>query len=308
VDMPPNTPREEYRCRISIARQGAGAEANRPLAEFHSDRAQRVNLLPQTAPSSLQFEAEATDLSLDVNPEDYANQPSRVDIEIYALTPERAPERRRVESRSIFIDTQGPEVHLQDQNRQTLEVEQDKPLAVVLTAIDRPNGGIARVELAFQRENGALVNPVQAFAIREGSDTYQATVPTKDRPPGAHHELWYQATDRVGNVSPPASVSVFIKPPSPMASGAAATKNAIRGVVRRAGRGIAGIKVELSGQTTKNTSSATDGSFSFTDLTPGAYTLSARGFIAGTGFKSPDTPATVAPPPAAPAFIILELQ
>jgi hypothetical protein len=308
VDMPPNTPREEYRCRISIARQGSSAAANRPLAEFHADRVQRVNLLPQTAPGGLQFEAEASDLSLDINPEDYANQPSRVDFEIFALTSERSPERRHVESRSLFIDTQPPEVRLQDQNRQTLEVEQDKPLPVLLTAIDRSNGGIARVELSFQRENGALVNPVQAFAIREGSDTFQATVPTKDRPPGAHHELWYQATDRVGNTSPPISVSVFIKPPSPMASGSAAAKNSIRGIVRRAGRGIPGVKVELSGQMTKSTTSAADGSFAFTDLSPGAYTLSARGFIAGTGFKSPDTPATVAAPPAAGPFVTLELQ
>ncbi len=307
VDMPPDSAGEEYRCRFSIARQGSGAEGSRLLTEFRSDRARRVNLLPTASPGSLQLEAEATDLSLDIDPQDYANTPSRLDVEIMALTSERSPERRRVVSRNLLIDTQPPEVRLQDQNRQTLEAVQDQPFAVMLTAIDRANGGVARVELSFQRENNALVNPVQAFAIREGSDTYQATVPTKDRPPGAHHELWYQAVDRVGNVSLPASVSVFIKPPKPVNPNTATT-NSIRGVVRRGGRGMAGIKVDLSGQAAQSTTSAADGSFAFTGLKPGAYSLSARGFIAGTAFKSSDTPATVAAPPAEPAFVALELQ
>ena len=85
-------------------------------------------------------------------------------------------------------------------------------------------------------------------------------------------------------------------------------ENRIQGRVVLGGRGAAGVTVKLSGAASEETTTDDDGKFTFRDLAPGKYKLSAAGTVKNSQRSSPEVDVEVSAPPAKPAKVTIELE
>lgn len=160
--------------------------------------------------------------------------------------------------------------------------------------------GVSRVEWAVDAKGDGKPEAWKPASSLEGG-RYEITIDTAAFVPGVRLAALVRATDRVGLSAPPTRIWIEV--------GRKVAKGSIRGVVKLDGRGEAGVTVSADGPGgPPAVRSGADGSFTFPDLEPGEYKISARGVVRNrTRAAAPISVAVPAPPAESPTAT-LELK
>jgi hypothetical protein len=308
VDVPSRREVEAiFTSRLGINQQGADdASVVGEVREFYRDRRQHIWLLPSESPGQATLQAVVEDLQLQLNTEEFQNDRVAIRAELWELSPDRGDERQlKAVVRHVQFDALPPEIVGPQNAAAEYRGEEGQPLTVQLRVLDS-GSGVAKVEIAYNQENGTLKEPVEV--VRTGGDDYQAAVPTENKPAGLYY-LYAQAKDLVGNTSSPVRLQARIdrptvRPGKPRPS----MNNTIRGSVTVSGVPARRITVTLAGPKSGTQSTKDNGTFEFKDLPPGAYKLSAKGIFKNVERSGDPVDVTLEPAPAEPAQVQIPLN
>ena len=162
--------------------------------------------------------------------------------------------------------------------------------------------GLANVEWAIDTEG--LGKPEKWDpAVWIGDVRYEIRLKTEKLSPGVRLPLLIRAVDKVGLSNTPTRVwlDVAAQPASP--------NNDVVGRVTLDGKGEPNVTVALTGPAGERTvKTGKNGEFSFTNLEPGDYSISANGAIRNTTRSSDLVKITLPASPAPPATILLKMK
>ena len=287
-------------------RGGMIADAAQQVWSASGDREVVFALDKPAPPAALAIATRVSDWSVAPTGEGY------VDLDLEAEAALAVPGARALlkATRVFVMDAKPPTVEVPPLVNATI----GRPLTVPVVAFDDPRetladqpgrhlagvSGVAKVEWALDLKGDG--NP-EAWtpAVRLGGGRYEVQVETAKLPAGLRTPLLVRASDRVGLANPPSRtwIDTAVKP----------AKGSITGRVTLKGNGEADVTVRIDGPNAPPPArSGRDGTFSFTDLDPGSYTLKATGPVRNKTYSSEATPATVAAPPAPTATVTLELK
>lgn len=287
-------------------RGGMIADAAQQVWSASGDREVVFTLDKPVPPAALAIATRVSDWSVAPTGEGY------VDLDLEAEAALAVPGTRSLlkATRVFVMDARPPTVEVPPLVNATI----GRPLTVPVVAFDDPRetladqpgrhipgvSGVAKVEWALDLKGDG--NP-EAWtpAVGLGGGRYEVRVETAKLPAGVRTPLLVRASDRVGLANPPSRtwIDTAVKP----------AKGSITGRVTLKGHGEADVTVRIDGPNAPPPArSGRDGTFSFTDLDPGSYTLKATGPVRNRTYSSEATPATVAAPPAPTATVTLELK
>ena len=162
--------------------------------------------------------------------------------------------------------------------------------------------GLANVEWAIDTEG--LGKPEKwEPAVWIGDVRYEIRIKTEKLSPGVRLPLLIRAVDKVGLSNSPTRVwlDIAAQPASP--------NNDVVGRVTLDGKGEPNVTVALTGPAGERTAkTGKNGEFSFTNLEPGDYSISANGAIRNTTRSSDLVKITLPASPAPPATILLKMK
>lgn len=225
----------------------------------------------------------------------------------------------RTASRTLILDASPPRVTVLPR----LRAEKGKPATLAIRPEDglesspavggRRSGasGIDRVEWAVDAKlTGAPEKWEPAAAGADGE--YRADVATENLQIG-RYRLIVRAFDRVGLESRPAFSELEVVTPAPVATPVEAAvdkRNAINGRVTLGGRPQPGVSVTIDGPGGPSpVTSGPDGSFTVGGLEPGEYRVSVpETTVRNRLYKAAAQPVVVAPAPAKPATVTVQLE
>lgn len=160
--------------------------------------------------------------------------------------------------------------------------------------------GVSRVEWAIDAKGDGKPEGWKPASSLEGG-RYEITIDTAAFVPAVRLAALVRATDRVGLSAPPTRIWIEV--------GRTVAKGSIRGVVKLDGRGEAGVTVSADGPGgPPAVRSGADGSFTFPDLEPGEYKISARGVVLNRTRAAAPISVVVPAPPAESPTATLELK
>jgi hypothetical protein len=160
--------------------------------------------------------------------------------------------------------------------------------------------GVSRVEWAIDAKGDGKPEGWNPATSLDGG-RYEIPIDTASFIPGVRLPVLVRATDRVGLSAPPTRIWVEV--------GRKVAKGSIRGAVKLDGRGEPGVMVSADGPGGPSpVRSGVDGSFTFSDLEPGEYRISARGVVRNRSRTAAPTSVVVPAPPVESPTVTLELK
>ena len=212
----------------------------------------------------------------------------------------------------LIFDDEGPQMsRLHVASGST--VVQGNPLDLSVLASDRDLSGVAKVEAAFdvQRRGEFAAEPPPVPGSLEPDGRWTVKIPTVPITPGVYTVL-VRATDRVGNASEYLKTTVEVLSKEAVAA-RVPTANQIAGQVvygRFEKRPVDDAEVRLvskADQKARNAATDEQGRFTFGQVVPGEYTLTAEKLIAGNR-RTRKIDIKVPPPPelVKPVVLILD--
>jgi len=290
---------------------GAGLSepgAERVVWQAAEERQVAFAFTPAPAPAALAVVTSVDDWTIPASGEGFVN----VDVSAEARLTIPGARQPIMDSREYVFDGTAPVL----ETPAAVQAVIGRALVVPIRAADdstegylidpqrrRPGvSGLEKVEWAIDFEGTGTPKQWQP-ATWLGGVNYELRVSTEKLPAGTRLPVLVRATDRVGLADPPARIWLEV------AAEPASIRNAIVGKLLLAGRGEPGLTVTLTGPGGPYTvRSGADGGFRFQDLEPGEYKASSRGPIRNRNYRAEPVSVTVAPAPAAPSSVTLELK
>jgi hypothetical protein len=295
------------RLTLREARAGSiGREPGRTAWATMTDRKIDFLLEKATPPATLAISTAVGDWRIDVPGEGFVD----VDVEAEAGLAMPGLQRPLTATTRFVFDGRPPVVEAPA----SVNAVVGRRLVIPLNVTDDPResfatsagvrlpgvSGVSRVEWAVDAKGDGKPEGWKPAATLEGG-RYEITIDTAAFVPGVRLAALVRATDRVGLSAPPTRIWIEV--------GRKAAKGSIRGAVKLDGRGESGVTVSADGPGgPPAVRSGADGSFTFPDLEPGEYKISARGVVRNrTRAAAPISVAVPAPPAESPT-VTLELK
>jgi hypothetical protein len=314
-DMPPSADRSVF-ARVFVD-QTPGGEFNRledrEVLKTFDDRVHEARLLKRKDSPGISIQTLVDDFvnahapALDLRP--YRNQPVNIRAQLVRLTSGREEilsesdgTDRADKTLTLYLDGEAPALVAQGPAR---PVDENESFRIQLYPRDEVTA-VEKVEFATKLERDPdskdpdakrLVDPKPVPRQGAGSFSFVYAFEKAGR-----QSLWFQATDESGNKSEIQEVAVTVlKPQAPTANGAkqaAAPKFGQitgRAALPDGGRGTIKTIVlnDAAGKPIKSIPYSGDGTFVFDRLPPGAYSVSATGFLGGVDSKPNPVSVTV---------------
>ena len=251
------------------------------ILTFWTDR-QRTAVLEELTPEgTLKLHTQVDDFTVDLSPSGPANKEVLVLAQLFIAASKSAQDRV-----SVILDRGEPEISLQSFPK---TIPPGSPLTVRAKVTDV--SGVELVEFGFDVDrSGGLEEgekPLKVFSAA-ADGIWEATLQTKDLVPGVTYSLIVQATDGVGSSAKRKTLITVGRAPEKAMPAKAKTVT----VQGRASLGGATrwSTLRLSGIPGTATIDKDTGDFTFDDVPPGKYTVSAKG---SAGNRSKKGSATV---------------
>ena len=296
------------RLMLREARAGSIArEPGRTAWTTMSDRKIDFTMLEKAAPpATLAISTAVADWRIDVPGEGFVD----VDVEAEAGLAMPGVQRPLTATTRFVFDGRPPVVEAPA----SVNAVVGRRLVIPLNVTDDPResfatnagvrlpgvSGVARVEWAVDAKGDGKPEAWKPASSLEGG-RYEITIDTAAFVPGVRVAALVRATDRVGLSAPPTRIWIEV--------GRKAAKGSVRGLVKLDGRGEAGVTVSADGPGgPPAVRSGADGSFTFSDLEPGEYKISARGVVRNRTRTAAPISVVVPAPPAESPTATLELK
>jgi len=295
------------RLMLREARAGSiSIEPGRTAWTTMSDRKVDFRLEKAAPPATLAISTAVADWRIDVPGEGFVD----VDVEAEAGLAMPGVQRPLTASTRFVFDGRPPVVEAPA----SVNAVVGRRLVIPLNVTDDPResfatnagvrlpgvSGVTRVEWAVDAKGDGKPEAWKPASSLEGG-RYEITIDTAAFVPGVRLAALVRATDRVGLSAPPTRIWIEV--------GRKAAKGAVRGKVVLDGRGESGVTVSADGPGgPPAVRSGADGSFTFPDLEPGEYRISARGVVRNRTRAAAPTSVVVPAPPAESPTVTLELK
>lgn len=271
-----------------------------------SDRQVRYTM--PSKPKDLEVTTTVSDWTVEVSADGFSNLDVRADARLSVA----GQQQLAIDARTIVLDGTSPVIEAPPTVAGVVGRSVVIPLRVSDDVSDgffiapdriRPGvSGIKTVRWAIDLE-GTGKPKDWTPAVWLGGVRYEVRIDTKKLPTGVRLPVLITATDRVGLADPPTRVwlDLAAEPASP--------NNILNGRVTLDGRGESGVWVVLNGPSgERRVKSGKGGSFQFTNLEPGNYSVLAQGAVRNTSRRSEVVEVPLAAAPAAPASVALQLK
>jgi hypothetical protein len=294
VDMPPSANRR-YLARLFIDPQPGGAfnpDEDKVLQQSFQDRDRRATLVKPESGTAIAVQTKVSDFleMLDLSP--YLNE---VHVRAQLVRLEQGREEVLGDADQpadkeivLYLDGEAPTVSARGPTR---AVDPNQKFRVDVYARDQVTE-VDKVEYAIKvQPKPESPDPDERILVepkpvpRQPNGVYQL-IHAFEAP--GEHELWFQATDKSGNKSPPEKVLVTVRkpvtadpggqpaPPQPgQIVGRAVLPDGARGDITKV------VLTDAQGQVVDEQSNLSDGQFRFDNVKPGQYTLEAHGTVSG---------------------------
>jgi hypothetical protein len=295
----------------------AGVE-NEPDGEFQSDeprlsflapRQVEVELKQLTSAGVIKVQANVGDF--DVNLDTAGINNKEVSVLVRLSGGSKAPVTHRF---PVMLDGTPPIIEAgRFSSGPSEEVEQGAPLVAYATVED-PLSGVGAVEFSLTAGPEEPFKTPVPGRVENERNRYEAELPTKDLMPGDDYTLWVRARDKVGNATGSLSrpMRVVKPPPEPPPTTPGGTPKPSTLIVKvKTRQGPAPrIRVAIDGPADL-TPATTDqkGEAVFTKVPPGAYKITASGFVTNSAVKGEAqvTLPSTADPEKEPAVVTINL-